>query len=149
MKARVRSALLLLSALVPVHADPPGAVERLLMAGGFVGTVNEDAGSPVNRVELGREATDADLADLCELRQLDSLYLRQTRVSEDGLRIVAQLPQLRRLGLCGENITDAGLRRLEAMQGLEERQLFKCPNITEEGLARLRKALPGCTIHRR
>jgi len=37
---------------------------------------------------------------------------------------------------------------LEAMTGLEEVELFPCPNVTAEGLARLRKALPGCTIQR-
>ena len=173
MKASVLSALALLLVTAAVRADPPGAVDRILMAGGFVGTVNDDAGSPVDRVELGRDATDADLAGLCELRHLQSLYLRHTHVTEDGLRAVAGLPRLRRLGLCGANVTDQGLGHLGAMRGLKELEVFKCPNVTDQGLrhlealsqlesldlrgcpkvtdqgvGRLRKALPNCEIRR-
>src|SRR5262249_20569195 len=86
---------------------------------------------------------------------------------------VAGLPQLRRLGLCGANVTDQGLRRLGAMRGLKGLEVFKCPDVTDQGLLRLealsqlqsldlrgcpkvtdqgverlRKALPNCAIRR-
>jgi hypothetical protein len=44
-------------------------------------------------------------------------------------------------------VTDAGLRHLEAFGGLEYLGLRGCPDVTGEGVARLRKALRGCTIN--
>jgi hypothetical protein len=67
-------------------------------------------------------------------------------MSADGLGTVAGLPRLRRLCLRGGNITDDGLRSLEGMTGLKELDLCDCRNVTEEGVARLRKALPGCAV---
>ena len=90
--------------------------------------------------------TDADLAGLCELRGLEVLILIEPLVTADGLRTVSELRQLRRLALLRACVTDEGLRRLEALGGLKELDPGGCPNVTEEGVARLRKALPGCEV---
>ena len=73
--------------------------------------------------------------------------LREARAA-GGLRSVAGLPQVRLPYLHGGNVTDAGLRHLEAMQGLRRLLLRRCPNVTEVGVERLRKALPDCQIER-
>ena len=46
----------------------------------------------------------------------------------------------------GTAVSDAGLRHLEGMAGLERLSLQDCPNVTEAGVARLRQALPRCRI---
>jgi hypothetical protein len=146
MKAHILSALALLLAAGPASADPPWVVERIIMAGGFVGTVKDDAASPVDRVELGADATDADLAGLCELRRLG---LCGANVTDEGLGRLGAMGGLRELELfkC-PNVTDAGLRHLEAAKGLQLLDLRGCPNVTAEGAARLQRALPGCKIVR-
>ena len=96
----------------------------------------------------GAGVTDADLAGLCEPRALELLALDRTRVSDDGLGAVAGLPRVRRLRLSGDHITAGGLRRLGAMPGLRRLDRDDCPNATDEGVERLRKALPGCAINR-
>jgi hypothetical protein len=72
----------------------------------------------------GTKETDCLLADLGELRDLKLLFLR------------------------GTDVTDDGLRRLEALHDLQFLRLENCPNITDEGVARLQKALPKCKILR-
>ncbi len=52
------------------------------------------------------------------------------------------------LGLSGTCITDKGLHHLESLSNLRRLVLTECPNITDEGVARLQKALPNCTIDR-
>src|SRR5262249_43019301 len=111
MKATALSVLALLLAAGPLRADPPGAVQRIETGGGLVLRV----GGRVDGLALGEGATDADLAGLCEVRGLDMLYLLDTEVTDEGLRVVAGLPGVRSLVLRGRTFTDAGLRRLEAM----------------------------------
>jgi hypothetical protein len=45
-------------------------------------------------------------------------------------------------------IQDAGLRHLEALKPLEVLLLAGFPKVTDAGVARLKKALPRCDIHR-
>jgi hypothetical protein len=100
----------------------------------------------VFRLALSSATTDDDLAGLCELRGLRTLFLNGKRVTDEGLRAVAGLPQVTDLYLVGDTFTDAGLRHLEAMRGLRVLCLACCPNVTSEGVARFRKALPDCVI---
>jgi hypothetical protein len=93
-------------------------------------------------------ATDADPRDLCAPRGPEVLDLAEAGLTDDGLRRVGGLRRLRRLRLPGTAVTDAGLRHLEAMGGLEAVHLCACPGVTKEGVERLRKALPGCEVYR-
>jgi hypothetical protein len=122
--------------------------ERILRGGGLVDRGGVDPGTQVTAVRLPNGAGDADLAGLCELRGLETLLFVQPRLTDDGLRSVAELRQLRRLVLVKADVSDAGLRHLEALGRLEQLDLRGCPNVTEAGVERLRKALPGCTINR-
>jgi len=146
MKARVLSALVLLLAPAAVRADPPGVIEHIEKGGGSVR--RDGVGGPVYEVVLGRGATDADLAGLCELRGLEILALSGTRVTDGGLRTIAALRSVRALSLESDDITDAGLRHLEALKPLEVLLLAGCPKVTDAGVAHLKKALLRCDIHR-
>jgi hypothetical protein len=92
--------------------------------------------------------TDAHLKQVLKLRKLKGLGLTDTRVTDAGLEELTALRDLARLYLDGTAITDAGLRHLERLGRLTVLDLGRCPNITDEGVARLQKALPKCTICR-
>jgi hypothetical protein len=145
MKARVLSALVLLLASAAVRADPPGVIEHIEKGGG---SVRRDGVGGRVRGRPGAGATDADLAGLCELRGLEILALCGTRVTDGGLRTIAALPSVRALSLESDDITDAGLRHLEALKPLEVLLLAGCPKVADAGVARLKKALFRCDIHR-
>jgi hypothetical protein len=148
MRASALSALAVLLAAGALRADPPGVIERIRAGGGTVVGDRDDPGRRAYGVIMGVGAADADLAGLCELPRLRALDLRRTRVTDEGLRTVAGASGLRYLLLGGDAVTDAGLRHLEALAGLRELDLRGCPNVTAEGVRRLREALPGCEVIR-
>jgi hypothetical protein len=94
------------------------------------------------------EVQDGIVHDLSPLRfvpGLEELILPWlTEVHDDGLAPLAALRNLRRLELASPYITDSGLRHLFAMTKLEELKVSGL--VTEEGIATLRRALPGCHI---
>ncbi len=94
--------------------------------------------------------TDALLGQLCELRSVSVgvLHLSGSTVTDAGLATVSDLRDLENLNLKSTGVTDAGLRRLEGMKKLRLLDLRSCPALTREGIARLQKALPNCEIKR-
>jgi hypothetical protein len=60
----------------------------------------------------GTEVTDADLACLPPLANIEWLDLSQTRISDDGLRHLKGMRQLRWLNLKETQVTDAGIATL-------------------------------------
>jgi hypothetical protein len=147
VKPYVLSALTLLLAYA-CQAGERDIADRLRCRGAEVGRADGRPGSPVTRVTMPEQASDADLSELCELRRLAFLDLSRTGVSDDGLAAVASLRCLDYLILSRTRITDAGLRHLERMDRLHVLLLRDCPNVTDAGVARLKKALPGCRIVR-
>jgi hypothetical protein len=145
--------LLSLALLVSGYGEKD-IVERIEKAGGSVGTPgeNEPDVAPSRRtdlvVHLSPNATDADLGELCELRRLEALGLGGTRVTDTGLEMVSRLRNLERLSLNATEITDEGLLRLESLSNLRALYLFQCPKLTDDGVARLQRALPNCKIRR-
>ena len=79
---------------------------------------------------------------------MEILTLSGTRVTDGGLRTIAALRSVRALSLESDDITDAGLGHLEALKPLEVLLLASRPKVTDAGVARLKKALPRCDIHR-
>jgi F-box/leucine-rich repeat protein 14 len=93
------------------------------------------------------DITDADLAHLAKLGQLETLTMRDSRrITDAGLEHLKGLTELRVLKLSlGSNITDAGLvplRKLTRLERLELRDI----NVTPRGVSDLRSAMPGCEI---
>ena len=154
MTKRVGAALLVLLAVAAVgRSGEKDIVERIEKAGGSVGAAGDEPDvAPARRtglvVHLRPNATDADLGELCELRRLEALGLAGTDVTDAGLETVSKLTGLERLSLNFTGVSDEGLRHLESLSDLRALYLFHCPNVTDEGVARLQKALPSCKIRR-
>jgi hypothetical protein len=96
---------------------------------------------------LGQGIGDQGLLRVSNLSTLTALSLFGTRVSDAGLAYLTKLPALERLVLqgVGEAVTDAGLEHLAAVVTLREIRLKKT-GATQAGVARLRQALPDCSI---
>jgi hypothetical protein len=135
----MNATLLCVALLVPGYGEKD-ILQRIQAAGGRIGCGVH--------VTMPRTTTDADLGDLCELGGLEHLRLSQTWITDTGLRTVADLRGLTGLDLSMTAVTDVGLRHLESLRNLEILCLARCPHITDEGIARLQKALPKCEIYR-
>ncbi len=83
------------------------------------------------------------LANLAHLTGLQELYLSNTTVSDEGLRLLGKMRGLKRISIYHTDISDKGLLYLTRLSGLK---WLTCSGtgITEEGLKRFRQALPGC-----
>src|SRR5258708_1065759 len=65
-------------------------------------------------------ATEEDLSLIARFKNLDTLYLARTRISDKGLKgIAARFPALRNLDLSQTQITDAGLKEVGRLKNLE------------------------------
>jgi hypothetical protein len=81
------------------------------------------------------------------LKQLKTLSLIGTRVTDAGLKDLAKVGALEKLYLDETGVTDAGLPELAALKGL--RQLFVYnTRVTLAGAIALHKALPRCNVKR-
>ncbi len=118
----------------------------------------------------GSRVTDAGLEKLTGFKRLKFLYLFQTEITDAGLKHLERLPRLEVLCLDQTLMTDAGVRSLEALPRLEKLhvhsrvpltdasleslsrhvRLFELkiggPGFSEQGVARLREALPQCKV---
>ncbi|WP_040006621.1 c-type cytochrome domain-containing protein [Fibrisoma limi] len=94
-------------------------------------------------LKLGETAvTDATLAQVAKLKNLQKLHLEQTKVTDAGLKQLKGLPNLEYLNLYGTAITDAGLKELAELKSLKTVYLWQT-NVTETALAELKKSLPN------
>jgi hypothetical protein len=106
--------------------------------------------------------TDEGLARLAQCRLLNSLYIAniaygqrtgpagarldtEPLITGKGLARLKGLPNLRVVQLMGSPTTDEDLPSLECLKQLVLLDL-RGTKVTDEGVARLRKALPGCKI---
>ena len=102
----------------------------------------------LRRLNLEETAvTDAGMACLAECRALEWLDIDHTRVTDAGIAHLAGLPNLKTLSIDDTFVTDAAVEHLARMRGLR-RLTAEDTKITEDGLARLRAALPGCEVRR-
>lgn len=114
------------------------------------------------------DPTDDDLALIARLPHIQNLYLRDTRIGDEGVRhlrtlggltdlflsftqitdesleVVAGFRNLKRLRLVGTGITDVGLARLVVLSELEELDV-RATNVTSAALAPF-LARPGLTV---
>ncbi|MFG0334687.1 MAG: hypothetical protein ACF8TS_15125 [Maioricimonas sp. JB049] len=91
--------------------------------------------------------TDAGLAELVRLPELELLRFRSPHVTDAGMPSIAAMPSLRFLHLIDVPVTDEGIAALHDMDQLESLYLDggKC---TEDGLRQLLRALPELHFHR-
>ncbi|WP_138994912.1 c-type cytochrome domain-containing protein [Larkinella sp. C7] len=92
------------------------------------------------------EISDATLAQVAQLKNLQKLHLEQTKVTDAGLKSLKNLPYLEYLNLYGTAVTDAGLAELAGIKNLKTVYLWQT-KVTDAGVAELKKALPGLEIN--
>jgi Leucine Rich repeat len=140
-------------------AEQQAAYKLIVAKGGLTNFGRESARSPWLRWILGEDVaagrgciefsnsglTDADLAQLSSLRQLQRLSLNNNPITDQGLVHLSKLSQLKYLSLDETNITDNGLRSLRACQSLEFLSLYRT-RATSAGVQSLRAALPSLNI---
>jgi hypothetical protein len=67
-----------------------------------------------------------------------------SEVTDEDVKYVAKLSDLRALALCHTKVTDRGLLHLRVLKKLKWLTLVGNPLITEDGVARLKQELPDC-----
>jgi Leucine-rich repeat (LRR) protein len=92
----------------------------------------------------GSKLTDNGLAKLKDLTSLSRLDLDYTKISDNGLANLQGLKNLSALSLNGTSVTDAGLSHLQGLTKLAELNLAGT-HITDAGLAHL-KGLTHLTV---
>lgn len=95
----------------------------------------------------GTKVTDAGLAPLADLKNLEVLHLERTGVGDGALAHLKGLIELRYLNLYGTQVGDAGLKSLTGLKNLKNLYLWLA-KVTDAGAADLKKALPGVVINR-
>ncbi len=173
MRKRLSAVLVLLFVVGVGQAGENDIIERLEKAGVWVSRYEIRGEKDVLAVLFpGPLDEKPDLAELCELRRLRFLSLRgmdltdaemhrvgsltglteltldDTNFPEAGLDELAGLSSLCRLHLNGcSGVTDASINSIARLKSLRSVVLFRT-GVTEEGAARLRKALPECRVLR-
>jgi internalin A len=164
----------LLLAVPSLYADEAEdkAVAAVKKLGGKVKRDDKDPAHPVVGVDLSRikltvedmkelaalknlqtlilwdtQVTDAGLKDLAALKNLQALNLGATQVTDAGLKELANFKELQTLALSHTEVTDAGLKELANLKELKTLDLSET-KVTDTGVAELKKALPKCKIIR-
>ncbi|ADB41893.1 c-type cytochrome domain-containing protein [Spirosoma linguale] len=91
------------------------------------------------------EISDAALAQVAKLKNLQKLHLEETKVTDAGLKQLKGLAYLEYLNLYGTPVTDAGLAELAELKSLKTVYLWQT-KVSEEGIARLKTALPKLEV---
>ncbi len=90
---------------------------------------------------------DNGLKILAGQRGLTYLSLIETKVTDDGLRLLAAVP-LTELDVARTAITDNGLVHLYPLHTLQRLLVYGGPMVSDEGVARIEKAIPGLRVTR-
>jgi hypothetical protein len=100
----------------------------------------------MKRLGLNQTATNDDtLEPVSKFTKLEALSLEYTSVSDAGFAKLAGLP-LAELHLDHTNLTDASVKALGALDKLRYIDLYHT-ELTQDGYASLKKALPACTVN--
>ena len=151
----------------PVQFSPQQqeAVNKITAKGGLVMQLASDSDAIVVNLSLaGKQATDAEVAQLKNLPKvaqlnlantavtdaglaniegltdLTSLHLEKTGVTDAGLAHLAKLSKLEYLNLYNTGVTDAGAAKLSGLKGLKRLYLWQT-KVTADGAAKFRKRI--------
>lgn len=92
------------------------------------------------------EIGDGAAESLAKIENLDSLSLKGTKATDAGMEALANLPRLTWLKLTETEVGDAGLQHLAKVKTLENLYLSEEPKATEEGINKLKEALPELSV---
>ncbi|MCC6243298.1 MAG: hypothetical protein IT353_10680 [Gemmatimonadaceae bacterium] len=99
--------------------------------------LHDAAGGDVIGIDAHGQMTDAMLADVCALTHLTTLRLNGSgAVTDEGVALLARLPNLRHLDLSGTAVTDRGVAALAALPQLTSLSLA-WTQATDNGVAAL------------
>ena len=94
-----------------------------------------------------KDVTDAGLADLAALPNLEVLILSGTKVTDAGLAQLANFPKLKEVRLAAlPQVTDAGLLKLKDCKALTTVVVNKKTGTTPAGIAAFQQQKPGCQV---
>jgi uncharacterized protein (TIGR03067 family) len=112
------------------------AVAAITKLGGQVTRDEKAAGKPVVAVSLSSvPVTDAALAELLkDLKNLETLDLFKTKVTDAGLKELQGLNNLRSLSLGFTKVSDKGIKELKHLKSLNSLSLNNNTGITDAGL---------------
>ena len=157
--------------LPQVPAADAGALSKIRQTGALAMPLAQNTNLlEVDWNLVGDHVEDGQLADLSSVsQQLAVLNLARTKVTDDGLKVIEPLKNLRRLhlentkigdaglthikglttleylNLYGTQVTDSGLSQLDGLKNLKALYLWQT-KVTPDGVAKLKKSLPGCQI---
>lgn len=98
-------------------------------------------------LDLARsKVTDAGLAKVAAMKNLQELHLENTAASDAGLDHLKGLASLEYLNLYNTKVTDAGLAKLAGLSKLKALYLWQS-GVTKAGVAALKAKLPGAHIN--
>lgn len=100
----------------------------------------------LQRLHLGDNVEDTDLAEIKKLSGLRRLSLGSSLVTDAGVKHISELSKLNELHLVCESVTDAGVKDLCALQELRSISLYKT-GITDKSAAYLARMAKLTTIH--
>ena len=158
--------------LPKVSAADSGAIEKIRQTGALAMPLAQDT----NLVEVdmnlvGDKISDAQVALIQPVeQQLAVLNLSRTSITDEGLKTLESLPNLRKLHLENTKITDGGLAHLKNLKSLEYLNLYNTAitdagltdlqgltnlkalylwqtKVTPTGVEQLKTALPKCQIN--
>jgi len=110
--------------------------------GSAIGTFSIASGGNMDQSPL---ISDAGLASISEIRNLESLILFNTAVTDDGIAQLSKLRNLQVLMIGSLHITDDSIPHLSQLKSLQ-RLWTAGTSITSSGVDLLRQALPDCEI---
>lgn len=95
----------------------------------------------------GNSFTDAGLAHLTELDQLEELWVNmgESHYSDQGMESLVQISNLHTLAICGDDITDAGLAELAKLEKLKW-LMVDSEKVTPQGEEALVEELPQLKV---
>lgn len=101
----------------------------------------------VASLDLARtKVTDAGLAKVAAMKNLQELHLENTGIGDAGLDHLKGLASLEYLNLYGTKVTDAGIAKLAGLSKLKALYLWQS-GVTKAGVAALKAKLPGTHIN--
>jgi Leucine-rich repeat (LRR) protein len=95
--------------------------------------------SKLSYLQLPQFTRDRDFVDVAKCKQLTSLHLRRTEITDEGLKEVAKLQQLTTLELTNTDITDKGLKQVSKLKKLSTLYLGYLDTISDAGLKEVSK----------
>ena len=152
MKNNISSVLAIIAGLTAaassLQAADPAIIDAIKKNGGLV--LPYPGKGEQWEVEFhlrGRELTDAGLAHLQGMANLEILDLPLTKITDAGLEQLKGMTSLVLMDIRLTQVTDAGLEHLKGLRNLKHLVLNET-RVTNVGVGKLQQALPNCRIEK-